>query len=188
MTASSDRRVLSRLMWLAGYVFLVGTLAHFELPRALAEEFLASDDYDELLAGIKGIRYSSASTSEIIAHFVTVMERTDWEEKCAGLYQLHQVVGDNTPGIVSATEQSELDRMLRVLADIASNAPHDHDRDVASQCIPCSYGRDVANNHPFWNGGRDRLESGSRGVPRKEGILRHGKLTGEYGVCLSSML
>lgn len=126
--------MLARLIWLAG-MYLGRHPGAFELPRALAEEFLASDDFDELLAGLKGIRYSSASTSEIIIHLLTVMKRNDWEERYAGLYQLHQMVGTNSPGIVATTEPTVLDRMLVVLAEVASHAPDRDARDIASRCI-----------------------------------------------------
>lgn len=133
VAASPDRRVLARLLWLAG-MYLGRHPGAFELPRALAEEFLASDDYDELLAGLKGIRYSSASTSDIIAHFLAAMKRNAWEERYAGLYQLHQVVCEDAASVVAATEQSVLDDMQVLFAEMASQAPDDDAREVASRC------------------------------------------------------
>ena len=107
VAASPDRRVLARLMWIAG-MYLDRHPGVFQLPRALAEELLASDDFDQLLAGLKAIRHSSASTSETIAHFVEVMKRSTWEERYAGLYQLEQVVCGNAASVVAATGQSVL--------------------------------------------------------------------------------
>ena len=108
VAASPDRRALARLMWIAG-MYLDRHPGAFQLPRAFAEELLASDDFDQLLAGLKAIRHSSASTSETIAHFVEVMKRSSWEERYAGLYQLEQVVCGNAASVVAATGQAVLD-------------------------------------------------------------------------------
>jgi 5-methylthioadenosine/S-adenosylhomocysteine deaminase len=49
-------------------------------------------------------------------------------------HQLEQVVCGYAVSIVAATGQSVLDDMRTVLAEIASQAPDDHARDVASRC------------------------------------------------------
>ena len=82
--------------------------AHSSCLVRFAEELLASDDFDQLLAGLKAIRHSSASTSETIAYFVEVIKRSTWEERYAGLYQLEQVVCGNAGSVVPATGQAVL--------------------------------------------------------------------------------
>ena len=110
-------------------------------PKYMVVQYSVSDEDTSLrrkrfeVPAERGNWYSSASTSEIISHFLVVMKRNDWEERYAGLFQLHQVVCENAPSVVAATEQSVLDSMLVLLADIASQAPDDHARDVASRCI-----------------------------------------------------
>ena len=79
--------------------------------------------------------HGSASTSEIIAHFLAVMKRNTWEERYAGLYQSHQVVCGTAANVAAETEQPVLDDMRELLADMASHAPDDHARDLASRCI-----------------------------------------------------
>lgn len=133
VTAAPDRRVLARLMWIAG-MYLDRHPGAFQLPRALTEELLASDDFDQLLAGLKALRHSSASTNEMIARFLEVMKRTTWEERYAGLYQLGLVVCGDAVSIVAATGQPVLDDMRTMLAEIASQASDDHARDLASRC------------------------------------------------------
>lgn len=112
---ATDRDVLARLMHVAG-MYLDRHPGVLVLPRTVAEELLASDDYDHLLAGLKAIRHSTASMGEIIAHFLTVMKRDTWEERCAGLYQLDQAVRGNGAGVKAATEESVLDDLRHVLA------------------------------------------------------------------------
>ena len=96
VAASPDRRVLARLMWIAG-MYLDRHPSAFQLPRALAEELLASDDFDELLAGLKMICHSSASASETIAHFLEVMKRNTWEESDRISNVLDEVSGGAFP-------------------------------------------------------------------------------------------
>ena len=133
-STSPDRDVLSRLMWKSG-MYLDRHPGLLELPRGIAEVFLASDDIDELLAGLKAIRHSTASTGEIVLHFLAVMKRDSWEEREAGLFQLGQVLTENAPGIVAAAEQSVLDDLRAVLAQMTQHSPHDYVRDLASRCM-----------------------------------------------------
>lgn len=134
LATSPDRDVLSRLMWTAG-IYLDRHPGVQILPREIAEEFLASDDIDELLAGLKAIRHSTASTGEIITHFLAVMRRESWEEREAGLYQLGQVLTENAPSVVAAVNQSVLDDLRAVLTQMTLHHPRDHERDLASRCI-----------------------------------------------------
>jgi len=133
LAASQDRDILARLMWVAG-MYLDRHPGEFRLPRAISEEFLASDDFDRLLGGLKAIRHSTASTSEIIAHFLAVMKRDTWDERYAGLHQLAQMVCESGARVLTPTEQTVLDDVRVVLEDIASHAPDEHARDLASRC------------------------------------------------------
>jgi hypothetical protein len=134
LATSPDRYILSRLMWTAG-MYLDRHPGVQILPREIAEGFLASDDIDELLAGLKAIRHSTASTDEIITHFLAVMQRESWEEREAGLYQLGQVLTENALGVVAAVDQAVLDDLRAVLAQMTLHHPRDHERDLASRCM-----------------------------------------------------
>jgi hypothetical protein len=133
LAASPDRDALAHLMFIAG-MFLDRYPGVLELPRTIAEEFLASDDFDELLAGLKAIRHSTASSGEVVAHFLTVMKRNEWEVRCAGLFQLGQVVSENATDVAATTDQSVLNDLLAVLTDMAAKAPDDHLREHATRC------------------------------------------------------
>lgn len=130
---TADRDVLARLLHVAG-MYLDRHPGVVLLPRALVEELLGSNNYDHLLAGLKAVRHSTASTGEIVARFLAVMKRHEWEERYAGLYQLDQMVCGNGPSVAAATEEAVLDDLRSVLALFASRAPDGHARDLALRC------------------------------------------------------
>ncbi len=133
LAASSDPDILSRLMFTAG-MYLDRHPGVLRLPRGTAEKFLASKDFDELLAGLKAIRHSTATTGEIIAHYLTVMKRDASQERNAALYQLGQFICDCDASVVPVIDPSVLTELDSLLFHMAVHAQDVLVRDMASRC------------------------------------------------------
>jgi hypothetical protein len=132
LAATEDLEIHSRLMCVAG-MYLDRHPGAFRLPRPLAERLLKSEDYDQLLAGLKAIQHCGASLSEMIAHFLAAMKRNDWEERYASLYQLNNLLRDASSSLAEA-DAAVLEELQPVLTQIASHAPAAHVRDCAVSC------------------------------------------------------
>jgi len=125
VAASSDMNVLSGLMFVAG-LYLDRHPGAFRLPRNLADQLLASEDLD----GLKALRHTLASPTEIVAQIVRALKRDDWQEKWGGLAQLRNVLEDGTQ-LAEAAEQEAVSDLLNVLAQIADTDSDDDARRVA---------------------------------------------------------
>jgi hypothetical protein len=128
---TADIDVQSRLMWVAG-MFLDKHPEAFQLPRSVAERLFASDDYDHLLAGLKGIQHSGAAMDEIIGFFVAAMQRTAWDDRYAGLHRLHSLMHSSPISWHSVANNQDL---KPVLTQIAESAPDEHARECAKCCL-----------------------------------------------------
>jgi hypothetical protein len=135
LAATSDVDTLSRVMWLAGLYLQTRHPGAFQLPRPLAEQFLASANFDHLLAGLKGIRQSSADISEVVLEYMKVMKRDDWQHKDAGLCQLHQVVADHGPAAIEKLDHAQQLELRTVLEQIDRQADDVLIRECVAYCF-----------------------------------------------------
>lgn len=134
LATSSDIGVLSGLMFVAG-LFLDRHPHAFQLPRKLTDQLLGSVDVDHRLAGLKALRHSMASSTEIVAQLTRALNRDDWREKWAGLSQLEQLLEENGPQLAEATEQQTLNEVRIVLTQMMGTAPGADARRAAERCL-----------------------------------------------------
>ena len=145
LAASADIEVLSGLMFVAG-LYLDRHPGAFPLPRKGADQLLASADLDHRLAGLKALRHSMASSSEIIAQIIVALKRDDWQERWAGLSQLAQLLEQGGSQLAEATEQKTLAELRNVLTQVANIAPDTNARRAAAHCIALLWAADDTQN------------------------------------------
>lgn len=133
LAESSDIEVLSGLMWVAG-MYLDRHPGAFQLPRELADQLLASEELDHRLAGLKALRHTGASSTEILVQITGVLKRDDWHEKWAGLSQLRQLLEEKGPTLADATEQRTLEELQTILEHLADTDPDANARRAAAHC------------------------------------------------------
>jgi hypothetical protein len=134
LSATADIDLQSRLFFLAG-MYLDQHPGAFLLSRQLAEKFLEDEDYNRLLAGLKGIYHSSATENEVVRWFLVVMKRDDWDAKCAGLYRLDILLNDRGPPVVEQIDAETMLSLRQTLVQIQQDADDEWDRNVAARCL-----------------------------------------------------
>jgi hypothetical protein len=130
----SDIDAISKLVFVAS-LFLQLHPGAFQLPRPSVDQLLASNDLDHRIAGVRAVRHSLYSSTEVLATITGALLKDVWEEKWTGLSQLLYFLEERGAHATKGADRKVLDDLLNVLARIADSDPETDSQHAASHCI-----------------------------------------------------